>query len=83
MLSTTGNTQACCLCDNVAHSRGAVNSGILLGILCHVVIAIPLLLSVPMVLETMARGDLAFRVHLQVNYSPVNLCNRDLASLLV
>lgn len=40
-------------------------SGILLGIVCQAAIAVPLLLSIPMVLETMARGDLAFRLHLQ------------------
>ena len=41
-------------------------SGIVLGILCQAAIALPLLLTLPMVLETMARGDLAFRIHLQV-----------------
>lgn len=40
-------------------------SGILFGILCEIAIAVPLLLSLSMVLETMARGDLAFRIHLQ------------------
>jgi hypothetical protein len=41
-------------------------SGIILGILSLVSIAIPLVISLPMVLETMARGDLAYRIHLHV-----------------
>ena len=50
------------------------DSGILLGILCHAIIAAPLILSVPMILETMARGDLAFRIHLQVSNLHWLLC---------
>lgn len=68
MPSTTGEfyIRGCSFLSANESHLWFTHSGIILGLLCELAIAIPLLLSLPLVLETMARGDLAFRIHLQV-----------------